>query len=161
LFVIVATLAPRGLRDPRFLRTAISLIAVLLLAAASKFVFPPDNYYAEVLLRAALHFFDRDILEVEVVLLLLAALTTYGALFAVIRLASPERACIYSLVTVLALLSIYWLKFDHSVLANSRYYLRTALVLVIPAFALMATLSAVAEEEFAFRPLARLQRILL
>ena len=79
LFVIVATLAPRGLRDPQFLRAAICMILVLILAAASKFVLPPDDYYAEVLLRAALHFFDPEIFKVEVVLVLLAALMTYGA----------------------------------------------------------------------------------
>ena len=62
---------------------------------------------------------------------------------------------------MLALLSIYCLKFDHSVLASSRYYLRTALVLLIPVFAAMATLSAMTEEEFAFQTLVRLRCALL
>ena len=55
---IVATLAPRGLRDASFLRAAAILIVVLAMSAAVKIVLPPDEYYAGVLLRAALHFFD-------------------------------------------------------------------------------------------------------
>jgi hypothetical protein len=155
LVVIVATLAPRGLRDQRFRRATISLILVLTLATASRIVLPPDDYYAEVLVRAALHFFDLEIFKVEVVLLLLAALTTYGALFAAMKRTSSARSCIYPLGIVLALLLIYWLKFDHSVLASSRYYLRSALVLLIPVFAAMATLCAMTEEEFAFQTLVR------
>ena len=161
LFAIVGTLAARGLRDRRFLRATICTILVLILAATSKFVLPPDDYYAEVLVRAALHFFDLEVFKVEVVLVLLAALTTYGALFAMMKPAVSERACIYSFGIVLALLTIYWLKFDHSILANSRYYLRTALVLLIPVFAALASLSAMAEEELVLRPLARLRRTLL
>jgi hypothetical protein len=161
LFVIVATLAPRGLGDRRFLRAAISATAVVILAVASKFVFPPDDYYAEVLVRAALHFFDLEIFKVEVVLLLLGALNVFGALLAAMKPISPERACIYSLSIVLILLSVYWLKLDHSVLASSRYYLRTALVLAIPVFAALASLSAMPDHDFAFQPLARLRRILL
>jgi hypothetical protein len=161
LVVVVATLAPRGLRDGRFLRAAISLVVVLIIAAASKVIFPPDDYYAEVLLRAALHFFDLDIFKVEVVLLLLAALLGYGVLFAALKLVSPERACVCALAVVLALLAIYWLKIDHSVLASSRYYLRTALVLLIPGFAALATLSAIEEKELALQPLAMLRRTML
>ncbi len=161
LFVIVATLAPRGLRDRRFLRATVSLLMILTLAAVSKFVLPPDDYYAEVLLRAALHFFDLEIFKVEVVLLLLAALITFGVVFAAMKSISPKRACICSLAVVLVLLAVYWLKFDHSVLASSRYYLRTALVLLIPAFAAMAALSAIMEGEFAFHPLVRLRGTLL
>src|SRR5215475_8674467 len=58
LFVIVATLAPRGLRSVEFIRATIGLAAILILAVISKLVLPPDEYYAGVLLRAALHFFD-------------------------------------------------------------------------------------------------------
>ena len=57
-FAIVATLAPRGLRDASFLRAAAVLVVVLAMAAAVKIMLPPDEYYAGVLLRAALHFFD-------------------------------------------------------------------------------------------------------
>jgi hypothetical protein len=139
----------------------ICMILVLILAATSKFVFPPDDYYAGVLLRAALHFFDLEVFKVEVVLVLSAALMAFGALFAMMKLSASKRACMYSFGIVLALLTIYWLKFDHSVLANSRYYLRTALVLLIPMFAALATLSAMEEEELAIQPFVQLRGTML
>ena len=161
LFVILATLVPRGLRSALFLRSLIGLIVILLLAAASKVALPPDDYYAEVLLRAALHFFDLEIFKVEVVLLLLTALTAYGLAFVVISFLSPERAWIYSLGLVLVSLSVYWLQFDHSVHASSRYYLRTALVLLLPILGAMAALSAMAGDKVVFRQLAGLQHVLI
>ena len=161
LFAILATLAPRGLRSASFLRSLVVLIVILLLAAASKVALPPDDYYAGVLLRAALHFFDPEIFEVEVVLLLLAALTAYGVIFVVISTLSPDRAWIYSLGLILVSLCVYWLQFDHSVHASSRYYLRTALVLLIPILGATAALSAMAGDKVVFPPLAGLQHVLI
>ncbi len=43
---------------------------------------------------------------------------------------------------LLGLLSIYWLHFDHSVHASSRYYLRTALVIATPLLGALAALTA-------------------
>jgi hypothetical protein len=161
LFVIAATLAPRGLRSATFLRAIAVLVLILILAAASKVVLPPDDYYADVLLRAALHFFDLEIFKVGVVLLLLTTLAAYGVMVAAISKWSPERSWLYALGITLILLAIYWLRFDHSVHASSRYYLRTALVLVIPVFAVMAALSAMAGEGLILYPIARLQHRLI
>src|SRR5450631_3601023 len=58
VFAIVATLAPRGMRDASFLRAAAVMGVILALSAAGKVVIPPDEYFADVLMRAALHFFD-------------------------------------------------------------------------------------------------------
>jgi hypothetical protein len=58
-------------------------------------------------------------------------------------------------------LAIYWMKFDHSVHASSRYYLRTALVLLTPAFGALAALSALAGEGVILGPLDRLQHALI
>lgn len=161
LFAIVATLALRGLWSTVFLRAMAGLVLILILAVSSKFVLPPDDYYAGVLLRAALHFFDLEIFRVEVVLLLLATLIAYGVIFVALSMWSAERAWIYSLGIVLAALCVYWLKFDHSVHASSRYYLRTALVLLTPLFGVVAALSAIPEDEIAFHPLAGLRKILV
>jgi len=160
LLVIVLTLVPRGLRSVPFLRSVVSLVAILILAAASKFVFPPDDYYAGVLLRAALHFFDPEIFEVNVVLLLAATLTAFGVIFAATSRLYGERAWIYSLGIVLFGLCVYWLQFDHSVHASSRYYMRTALVLLTPMFGVLAALSAMAEDGITVRPLEKLQHFL-
>ena len=97
LFAIVATLVPRGLRSVEFIRATTGFAIILMLAALSKIVLPPDDYYAGVLVRAAMHFFDPEIFRVEAVLALLAALTGFGAIFAAMSLFYPKRACLCAL----------------------------------------------------------------
>ncbi|SHG07970.1 hypothetical protein [Bradyrhizobium erythrophlei] len=139
---IVATLALRGLRDATFLRAAAILIVVLAMAVATKILLRPDEYYAGVFLRAALHFFDFTIFQVAIVVLLFAVLAGYGILFLVLPRLAVDRACLYAAVLVAIVLATYWLRFDHAIHASSRYYLRTVLVIVTPAFGAVAALSA-------------------
>ena len=143
---IVAPLALRGLRDRLFLRAAAILIVVLAACIAVKIIFPPDEYYAGVLIRAALHFFDIRIFEVNIVALLFGTMVVYGFLFLLFSRRAPDPAHLYAAMIVLALLSIYWLLLDHSIHASSRYYLRTALVIVTPVFGTLAALSASCED---------------
>jgi hypothetical protein len=154
---IVATLAPRGWRDTIFLRAAAVLIAVLAMAAAVKLLLPPDEYYAGVLLRAALHFFDLGIFQVPIVLLLFAALAGYGVIFLALSRLAPDRAYLYAALIVISVLIIYWLWLDHSVLANNRYYLRTALVIVTPVFGALAALTTWPNDRPPTFPFQRLQ----
>jgi hypothetical protein len=133
-------LVPRGLRDAHFLRAAAILVVVLTMSAAAKIMLPPDEYYAGVLVRAALHFFDLTIFQVSVVLLLLAALAGYGVVFLVLSRLTPDRAHLYAAVIVVAVLAVDWLWLDHAIHASSRYYLRTALVIVTPVFGAFAAL---------------------
>jgi hypothetical protein len=112
-------------------------------------------------LRAALHFFDLQILKDEIVLLLSAALAGYAMAFVAISMISPERAWVYSLGMTSIALSVYWLQFDQSIHASGRYYLRTVLVLITPLFGAVAALSAMTEDEITFRPLATLRRVLI
>ena len=79
------------------MRAAISLIIILTLAATSKIILPPDDYYADAFLRAALHFFDLDIFKVKIVLLLLAAVIAYVAILMLFSIWLPNRACLYAL----------------------------------------------------------------
>lgn len=139
---IVATLALRGLRDASFLRGAAILIVVLAMAAATKIMLPPDDYYAGVFLRAALHFFDFSIFQVRVVVLLFAALAGYGVILLMLMRLVPDRAYLYAAAVVAVALTIYWLGFDHAIHASSRYYLRTALVIATPVFGALAALGA-------------------
>ena len=141
-FAIVATLAPRGWRDAAFLRAAAALAAVLMLSVAVKIVVPPDEYYAGVFVRAARHFFDPAIFQVSIVLLLLATLAGYVVIFLMLSRPLPRRADVYAAVIVVVVLAIYWLWLDHTLHASSRYYLRTALVIVTPVFGALATLGA-------------------
>jgi hypothetical protein len=145
-FSVVLTLAPRGWRDASFLRVAAALVVVLAMSATVKLLLPPDDYYADVFVRAALHFFDLGLFEVRVVIVLLSVLAAYGVLLLLIARLSPDRAFLYAATVVLVGLAIYWLRFDNSIHASSRYYLRTALVLLTPMFGSLAALSALARD---------------
>jgi hypothetical protein len=141
-FAIVATLAPRGRRDASFLRAAAALGVVLVLSVAMKIVVPPDEYYAGVLMRAARHFFDPAIFQASIVLLWLATLAGYVVIFLMLSRPAPRRAHLYAAVIVMVVLAVYWLWLDHTLHASSRYYLRTALVIVTPVFGALAALGA-------------------
>jgi hypothetical protein len=159
-FAIVATLAPRGWRDASFLRAAAVMAVVLTLSVATKIMLPPDEYYAGVLLRAALHFFDLAVFQVSLVVLLFAALAGYGVIFLVLSRSAPDRAYLYSAVIVIAALIVYWLWFDHSIHARSRYYLRTALVIVTPVFGALAALGAMSGDGQLTLLLPSLERVM-
>ena len=161
LLVIAATLTPRGLSSATFVRAAISLTIIVILAAAAKIALPPDDYYADAFLRAALHFFDLEIFKVGLVLVLLTAVIGYGAMVIPLSIWLPRRACISALGLLLGLLAIYWLRFDHSIHASSRYYLRTALVVVTPLLGALAAFAALTREGIAPNRLARLQDTLI
>ena len=161
LLAIVATLAPRGLRSVTFVRAAISLTIIATLATAAKIILPPDDYYADAFLRAALHFFDLEIFKVEVVLVLLAAVVVYAAALMLLSIWLPRWACICALGVVLGLLSIYWLHFDHSVHASSRYYLRTVLVIATPLLGTLAALAAMTREGLVLNRRAKLRHALI
>src|SRR2546421_7031924 len=134
-FSIVAMLALRGFRDASFLRAAAILIVVLAVLAAVKIMIPPDEYYADVLVRAALHFFDPAIFQVSIVALLFTTIVAYAVLLLVLsKLAMADRAYLFAALIVAVALAIYWLWLDHAMHASSRYYLRTTLVIVTPVF---------------------------
>src|SRR3954462_610708 len=131
-FSIVVMLTLRGFRDASFLRAAAILIVVLAASAAVKIMIPPDEYYADALMRAALHFFDPAIFQVNIVALLFTTIAAYAVLLLVLSKLAAERAYLYAAVIVTMALAIYWLWLDHAIHASSRYYLRTALVIVTP-----------------------------
>jgi len=92
---------------------------------------------------------------------LLAAVITYVAIFGLLAIFFPRRACIYALGALLLLLCIYWLRFDHSILANDRYYLRTAVLVAMSLLGVMAALVAITREGIVHNPLARLRHSLV
>ena len=135
---IVATLALRSLRDASFMRGATAFIAALTVWVAVKLLLPPDEYFAGVLIRAALHFFDPAIFEVNLFRLMLAALAGYGLALVGLSRFAPDKAHLRAAAVVIAILAVYWISFDHSIHANNRYYMRTALVIVTPALGALA-----------------------
>jgi hypothetical protein len=157
-FSIVAILGLRGFRDASFLRAAAILIIVLAASIAAKIIFPPDEYYADALVRAALHFFDPAIFQVSIVALLFTTIAAYAVLLQVLSRLGADRAYLYAAMIVAVALTIYWLWLDHAIHANSRYYLRTALVIVTPIFGALAALLAIYGDGRLPRPLPSVER---
>lgn len=142
-FVIVTTLALHGFRHPLFLRGAIMLFGAMALWITVKLVYPPDDYFADVLVRAGLHFFDPAIFRVNLVVLLIVVLAGYGLLFLTLsRIMAAGKALLAALAVSAAALLIYWLQFDHWIHASNRYYLRTALVVITAIFGVLSAVYA-------------------
>jgi hypothetical protein len=139
---IVATTALRGAHDPSFRRAAGAMVAVLMVWVEVKMLLPPGNYFAGVFVAAALHFFDPETFEVNIVFLLGTSLAGYGLAFAVLSRLVPGKAHLWAAAIVAAILAVYWFGFDQAILADHRYYMRTVLVIVTPALGVFATFYA-------------------
>jgi len=155
---IMVTLALRGFNNPYFLRASSAFAAALAIWLAVKIVFPPDDYIADALMRAALHFFDLTIFRINVVVLLLAALIGYIFIYLGLSRTIPNKANLCAATIVAIALAVYWLWLDQSIHANNRYYLRTALVLFTPAIGALAGFFAMRADGLALpsRSLGRL-----
>jgi hypothetical protein len=142
-FVIVVTIALHGLRHPLFVRGAAALVVAMALWIVVKVVYPPDDYFADVLVRAGLQFFDPAIFQVNLVVLLTAVLAGYGLLFlALSRVTTVETTLLASLAVTAVALLIYWLQFDQWIHASNRYYLRTLLVVITTVFGVLSAVYA-------------------
>ena len=142
-FVVVVTLALHGFRHPLFLRGAVALCVATALWVIVKLIYPPDDYFADVLVRAGLHFFDPAIFQVNLVVVLIVVLAGYSLLFlALSRIMPTETALLAALAVSAIALLIYWLQFDQWIHASSRYYLRTTLVVITPVFGVLSAVYA-------------------
>ncbi|HZP68802.1 MAG TPA: hypothetical protein VFB29_02560 [Pseudolabrys sp.] len=142
--VIVATLALHGRHHPLFARGAIVSLGTIALWAAVNVAYPPDDYFADVLVRAGFSFFDPAIFQVNIVILLAVVITGYGLLFlALSRIMAAETALFAATAAAAVALLIYWLQFNGWVHASNRYYLRTLLVAITPVFGVLAAFHAI------------------
>jgi hypothetical protein len=139
---IVLSLLPYGLRDAQLRRGCATFGAALLVWIAVKTIFPPDPYIAGVLMSLAAGFFDLSIFTGDFVLLLVASALGYGAAFHLLARLDSRTAPLLAFGATLAALGAYWLLFDGSLHTESRYYLRTAVVILTPALGLMAAACA-------------------
>jgi hypothetical protein len=148
LFVaaILLTLRLRGRGDPAFRRARNATAAALAIWAAVKLALRPDDYFASVFLAAAEHVFDPQILAGGLVLLLGATLGGYALLYLGLRRAAPETAHLYAAAAVALALAAYWLRFDHALHTDNRYYLRTLVLIFTPAFGIAAGCFALAAQ---------------
>ena len=145
LVAILATLALRGWRDAALRRAGGIFLLVVTAWVIVKSTLRPDDYMAAVMMRAALHVFDISILTGDFMMLLLCALAGYAiACYALRHL--EGRAHLYAGALVAGALALYWLRFDHALHAENRYYLRTVLLLATPAFGFFAAAQALSSE---------------
>ena len=140
--VIVATLLPLGMRDRAFLRASAGFVLAVAVWLAVKTELPPGDYFAAVLVRAALDFFDPDIFTCDLVLLMGGTLVLYGAAFLVFARFVPARGHVYAAALTAVALAVYWTKFDQGLHTDYRYYLRTLLVAATPVLGVLAALFA-------------------
>jgi len=143
---VLATLALRGLRDAAFRRALRAMLVIMPIWTAVHAIFPPDDYFAGALVRAALHFFDVGPLTCGLMRLLLGALAGYVAAFVIARRWAPANAHVYAALFAAAALAVYWLRFDHGLHAENRYYMRTVLLIVTPMLGALAAAHALAAE---------------
>jgi hypothetical protein len=108
---------------------------------------PPGDYFASVLERAALHVLDVKLLTDDLLLLLLlTAIAGFGLVFVMLRLIAPASAHIYAAAIVSAALIVYWVWFDRALHAETRYYLRTVVLIGTPVLGMLAALRTLAAE---------------
>ena len=143
---ILFTLALRGWRDPALHRAVAAFFVVLPIWAAVKVMLPPDDYTGAELHLLARHVFDPRIITADLMLLLLGALAAYALAFLALRPLAPARAHLHAAAIVAAGLGSYWLWFDHALHADNRYYLRTVILVLTPAFGILAALFALHAE---------------
>ncbi|MGE3149415.1 MAG: hypothetical protein AB7K04_10145 [Pseudorhodoplanes sp.] len=158
--LVVALLSLRGLRDAAFLRAG----AVFALAVAAGFVvraaFPPDDYFAPVLVRAALHVFDFSICTSRLFILLSAVLLGYALSFLLLRGSGSRRTHLAAGALVALALAVYWAGIDQGLHADKRYYMRTLLLVATPAFGALAGLHVLRREGRNLAAIPGLPRVL-
>jgi hypothetical protein len=143
---ILASLLLRGPRDPALWRAVSCCVVVAVAWLAVKRGFPPDDYYAPILYRAAFYLIDVAPLVAGVFRPLLAALAGYAVLALALRRLGAARACGAAAAAVAAGLAVYWWRFDHALHADSRYAARTALLIATPVLGGLAAALALEAE---------------
>ncbi len=156
---ILATLSLRGRWNAALVRATGALLAVLVIWAAVRIAFPPDDYFAPVLARAALHVFDITAFTSGFMLLVYGALAIYGAAFLLVQRFVPTKAHLGAAAVALLALAVYWLGFDHALHAENRYYLRTLLLVAMPVLGAVAAACALAADGTLERARPQLYRL--
>jgi len=139
---ILATLSLRGTRDAAFRRAAGAFVIALLVWVTVKATLRPDEYFARILPWATWNFIDVDNLSNSLFRLLLGAVAGYGVAFLVMRRIAPAKAHLGAASIVALALAAYWLRFDHALHTDNRYYMRTALLIATPLLGALAALQA-------------------
>lgn len=157
--VILFAVFLRGGRDAIFVRAAAAFAVAMTIWLIVKLAIRPDDYIAGVLGAAAYKFIDIANLTEPAFVLLAVAIAIDDLLTIAFRRVAPRKAYPLSLVICVLLLAVYWFWFDKSLLAEARYNLRTALLILTPAFGIAAAVHAMDEDARRQSPLPFLSRI--
>jgi len=149
---ILAGLALRGWREPRFLRACAAFGIAMLVWAAVKLTIRPDAYIAAVLHAAAFRFIDIRNLAQPAFLTLVAALIASAAALAILRTRRVRHSHVCAALVCAAALIVFWTGFDRWLLTEARYNLRTVLLMAIPALGLFAALQTITPDEWERSP---------
>ncbi|PSC03070.1 hypothetical protein SLNSH_20825 [Alsobacter soli] len=139
---LLAGLSPRGVGDARFRRAAACAGAAAVLWVTANALAPPGPYFGEVRWRAATQFLDPGLLLSSLALTLGGALSLYGiSVLALARLTGRPQAFL-AVGASAAALAAYWALWDHSLHADERYGMRTALLVLTAILGGFASLAA-------------------
>lgn len=155
---ILCTLMLRRIQDPALRRAAGAFLVVMPLWVIVKVTLPPDSNFSSILVSVALNSLDITSLGCGLFLLLSGTIAGYGLTFLILRQLMPASAPLCAAAIVAVALAVYWLWFDQGLHADSRYYLRTALLIATPLLGSLAALRAI-EAEGRLNPLWFLPRI--
>ncbi len=151
--VILFAVFLRGWRNTQFARAALAFAGAMAIWLAVKLTILPDAYIAGVMNAAALKFIDIGNLTEPAFVLLVVAIALDDVLTIALRRVATNKAHIISLVICVMLLFAYWFWFDRSLLAEDRYNLRTALLILTPVFGLTAAVQTMDDAARAQSPL--------
>lgn len=157
--VILFAVFLRGWRNVLFARAIAAFAVAMAIWLVVKLAIRPDDYIAGVMNAAAFKFIDIGNLTEPAFVLLAAAIAIDDLLAIMFRRLAPRKAHVTSLTVCVILLATYWFWFDRSLLAEDRYNLRTVLLILTPAFGLMAAVRTMDETTRAQSPLPFLSSI--
>src|SRR3974377_180399 len=132
--VIIFAFLLHGWRDAKFVRALCLFFAVLVIWGIVRQMIRPDDYIAGVLAAAAFKIIDIRNLAQPAFVAVLGALLGYAGLIWLLRWISLPKAHVFAAAVCAATLGIYWIKFDHSILTDARYDLRTILLIMTAVF---------------------------
>jgi hypothetical protein len=145
-FAIMATLLLRGPHDAALLRAGSAFLAGLVVWSLVHLIIRPDEYFASIVVTAALMLVDPANLTSAAFLLLLATLVGYGLALLPLRGLGVRRAPAYAAALTAVTLAVYWLWLDRSLHAEDRYALRTILLFGTPVLGGLAAAYALRAE---------------
>jgi hypothetical protein len=131
------------MQDFAFRRAAAALLGVMAVWALVKTSLRPDANFSSILVNVALNSIDINNFTCGLFKLLTVTLAAYGGACVALRRLIPATAPVLAAALVAVALCAYWLWFDHTLHADNRYYLRTALLVGTPLLGAFAAFCAV------------------